>query len=85
MVKPPAMGLAIMVQVRGLPGTRRLWEQISPRAKAKSRKLIGSVYYTSGFFPIRSLSLSIKLWNKIMKKEPFTLPRLTIFWTFLLI
>jgi hypothetical protein len=61
MVKPPAMGLAIMVQVKGRPGARRLWEQIFPRAQAKSRKLIGSVYYTSRAFPSRSPPVSINI------------------------
>jgi hypothetical protein len=44
MVKPPAVGLARMVQVKGRPGAKGVWEQIAAKATAKSSRFIELVY-----------------------------------------
>jgi hypothetical protein len=44
MVKPPAIGLARMVQVKGRPGARGVWEQIVVIPAAKSSSFILLVY-----------------------------------------
>jgi hypothetical protein len=44
MVKPPAMGLAMMVQLKGRPGAKGVWEQIAAKATAKSSSFIKLIY-----------------------------------------